>query len=105
MMFDADVMDDVLLTKFRYCAHEQKLYRQFSQPDRALILERNKRLRNNPDALNDLSFGQQALSIPVVDYEELKVKYPVLEYGDAEQRNAFYKRFIKSAESLPYRVR
>ncbi len=97
--------DGVLVTQLRHCPHEDRLYRNFVQPDRPLILQRNANLRKNPSALNDLSFGRQELSIPTVDYEALKKKYPVLVQGSNAERTAFYQRFIKSSESLPYRVR
>lgn len=103
-MKDADIHDDVWLSQYRVCPHEQKLYRKLTQPTRNLILNRNAELRKCPGAVKDMGFARQSLSIPVEDYEMLKKKYPVLVNGSNAERTKFYKKFIKSSESLIYRV-
>jgi len=72
---------------------------------RSAILERNQELRRNPGALQDLSFGRLALSIPELDYWHLRKKYPDMFEGDAETRQRALARFCASPESAPYKVR
>lgn len=84
--------------------HESKLYARKSQIDRDAILYRNAELRKNPGIIRDSSFARYTLSIPLEDYEVLKKKYPVLVNGSNAERSAFYKKFIRATESLPYRV-
>jgi hypothetical protein len=67
-----NTFDGVMQSKLHYQDHEDKLYHQVTQPSESLILERNKRLRNNPGALGDLSFGRQLASIPFILWEKAK---------------------------------
>ncbi len=101
---DKNVIDDVWLSQFRFCNHEGKLYRNLIQPSRDFILNRNSEMRKTKGIINDLSFGRFQLRIPLADYEMLKKKYPILKNGSNAERNKFYKKFILSSESLPYRV-
>ena len=101
---DAVFYEDGWKLDYRVCHHENRLYRKLTQPDRHLILSRNAELRKNPGVITDLSFGRYHLSIPLEDYEVLKKKYPVIVRGSNAERTAFYKRFIRSVESIPYRV-
>jgi hypothetical protein len=72
--------------------------------ERGLILQRNAKLRAEPGALRDLSFGRLALSIPYDDWKALRARYPELGARDVATRSAAWRRFIASSESLPYRV-
>lgn len=101
---DADFYDGLYLEEYRVCAHEGKIYRRLSQPDRDLILKRNAELRKNPGVIRDLSFARHTFSIPKIDFEILKQKYPVLVDGDADSQRKFYVWFLRQSESLPYRV-
>jgi len=96
--------DGVLNVELKNVPHEDRVYRKLTQPTRNLILNRNKELRKNPGSIRDLSFGRQHLSIPLEDYEILKRKYPVLVRGSNAEKTKFYKKFILSTESIPYRV-
>ncbi len=89
---------------FYHSKHEDVVTRNLTQENRSMILERNSQLRNNPDALNDLTFGRQVMTIPLADYEMLRRKHPELRSSDNQVRSDWYKKFIQSAESLPYRV-
>lgn len=82
----------------------KKLRRQITQPDRDVILERNRQLRKHKGTLKDCSFMRMQLSIPLEDYEMLKRKYPVLKTGSNHERSQWYKKFIRSSESEIYRV-
>ncbi len=81
-----------------------RLVRKLTQTDRQIILERNARLRNNRGAIKDCSFARMHLSIPFEDYEMLRRKYPILKAGSNHERSQWYKKFIRSSESIPYRV-
>ena len=102
---DRVVFDEGWKLDYRFCPHEDRLYMQRTQPDRQLILHRNAELQKNPGVITDISFGRYHLSIPLEDYEVLKRKYPILVNGSNDERTAFYKKFIRSVESKPYRVR
>ena len=72
---------------------------------RQAILVRNKELRKNPGAIQDLSFGRMELSIPELDYWHIRKKWPGMFDGDIETRKAQLQRFMASPESAPYKVR
>lgn len=90
-----------------YSQSEQRVHSRLvmSTDIRSAILERNKELRRNPGAVNDLSFGRLALSIPELDYWHLRKKYPEMFDGDKETRQRALARFCASPESAPYKVR
>ncbi len=92
--------------QYRMCHHEDRLYRKLSQDgrERQLILTRNAELRKSPGVIVDKSLGRYCLSIPIEDYEALGRKYPELKSPCNETRRRFYQRFLRSPESLPYRV-
>jgi hypothetical protein len=81
-----------------------KLVRKLTQPDRDIILTRNAQLRKRKGAMKDSGFARMHLSIPLEDYEMLKKKYPILVNGSNHERSKWYKKFIRSIESIPYRV-
>ena len=103
-MRDRVKFDGVWKEEFKFQPHEGILYRRLSQPSRALILERNARLRAKPGSLRDLTFARLGLTIPLEDYHDLRLKYPDLASRDAQIRTAAWLRFIRSGESEPYRV-
>ncbi len=103
-MKDFKIFRDGWKLNFKHCAHENIVTRELTQPDRDLILTRNANLRNNPGAINDLSFGRQMLSVPLEDMEMLRRKHPELRTTDSQIRSDWWKKFILSPESLPYRT-
>lgn len=76
-----------------------------NKQSRQLILERNLRLRNEPGALNHMGFMGLELTIPQEDYYNLLKKYPDLNSRDSLTHSLAWKKFMGSAESVPYRVR
>jgi len=56
--------------KSEIIADGSTLYHRRTQPTEDLILARNERLRNDPGALRDLSFGRQVASIPFNMWEK-----------------------------------
>ncbi|MGD9168557.1 MAG: hypothetical protein PVI97_00670 [Candidatus Thiodiazotropha sp.] len=76
------MIDGAIVQKIATQAHEPgRLYVQNTQPSEDLILERNQKLRNNPGALKDLSFGRQIASVPAIVMSEWMKTYPELRGG------------------------
>lgn len=63
-----------------------------------------KELRKDDRVVKQKSEIRLALSIPPVDYEILKIKYPVLQFGSPYEKKQFWNRFYNSSESAPYKV-
>lgn len=101
---DHTTYDGVIKSEYKTQPSDGVLYRQMTQPERPLILNRNAELRKNPGVINDLSFGRQMLSIPEIDYIALCRKYPILVNGSNKEIEQFYRKFIRSSESEPFRV-
>jgi len=74
-----------------------------TQPDKHLILERNKQIRQNK-LERDLSFGRHVACIPVEDLEVLKRKFPELTARDGHTRTRMWARILKSPEYKKYLV-
>lgn len=75
------------------------------QPLRPLILDTVAELRKCEPMADREGLGRWALSIPQLDWLELRGKYPELASHDPVIKSRAYARFINSPESLPYRVR
>lgn len=65
------------------------------QKDRDVILERNKKLRQSPGALKDLSFGRLVATIPFEDWHNFLKNNPGYRQMDKEQRQAAIMNFLK----------
>lgn len=88
--------------KVRYQPSEGKIYAQDLDYERQAILQENAELRKL-DRGRYTGWTGERLQIPQDDYKALCIKYPVIRYGTKEDRDRFWKRFLKSPESLPYR--
>ena len=88
-----------------WCVEAGKLKRRLELPGRVAILEDNARLRNEPEAMRDLSFAGLSLNIPEPDLYALWRKYPDLNAPDTMTKRNAWLRFIGSSEADPYRVR
>jgi len=77
------------------------------QPDRGLILEDNKRIRQSGQHDGDLSFGRHVGRIPLHDYQNVLPKtHPELfVQGEPKQTQAAWAAFINSPEGEKYRLR
>jgi hypothetical protein len=76
------------------------------QSDEDLILETNHELRKCDEPIPDREgLGRWALSIPLLKWVELRRKYPDLASKDPQIRSRAYLHFMRTAESIPYRVR
>ena len=63
-----DQSEAVIKSEVKWDASEGKLHHLRHQPSEGLILERNKRVRNEKP-LKDLSFGRQIASVPFITWE------------------------------------
>ena len=69
----------------------------------AAVLKENQEVLDRGGA-RSLSFGQMALQIPMSHRVALGRKYPDLDSPDQTIQLKAWQKFIKSAESKPYRV-
>jgi hypothetical protein len=90
--------------KVQYERQGDKMVRAMTQPTEELILRRNKKLRQNPGVLKDLSFGRLVANIPLNDLEALKRKYPELAHGDAELRSLTMMKILQMPEYKKFLV-
>jgi hypothetical protein len=99
--------DPVLDRKYRFVPHETKLYSKLTMSTniRSAIMDRNAELQKNPGALNDLSFGRLAVSVPELDWHQITERNPDLISPDHEIRNRALAKWLASSESAPYKVR
>jgi len=67
------------------------------------VLAHNREVMANGGA-RTLSFGKSELLIPELELRNLKKRYPDLAAPDMQIRVRAWKRFIRSAESKPWRV-
>lgn len=89
------------LFKSEFIEHGTELAHKLTQPTEDIILERNKRLRNNPGAINDLgkgneggTWGRWVASIPELNYyAAIKAGYE-LNAKDPKRRQAEMTRFL-----------
>lgn len=81
------------------------LSRELVQPSRPLILDTLAEMRKAEPMADRQGLGRWALSIPFEDWVRLREKYPELATNDPATRTRFYRRFIASEESRPFRVR
>lgn len=82
--------------KSRIVTHGNEVGHIFEQKDRDVILERNKRLRANPGALRDLTFGRQVASIPFEDWQTFLEKHPDYRQMDKEKRLVTLMTWLKT---------
>ena len=99
-------MEDVIDREFRFVPHENKLYSRLvmSTDIRQARLEANKRMQIERPT-RDLSWARWSMSIPQLDWEHLKRKYPDLASQDKQIRETALAKFMASSESTPYKVR
>lgn len=81
-----------------------QVHNVWEQPDRAAILDANRRILNDRSARR-MEWAQPHLRIPEIDLELLKKANPDLASPDGQIRRAAWVRFYNSPESAPYRVR
>jgi hypothetical protein len=72
---------------------------------RKATLNLNKELRNLTDPLGHMPWGSTILQIPELDFYVLVKRYPELVSPDPEISTKAFDKFLRSSESLPYRVR
>ena len=92
--------DDV---RTRVWFEQGHLVRENYQPSRQAVLEATKYRRDHPGIMKDAPFGRAMLTIPQLDYQRLMKAYPALNSLDAVEQTNAWKKFLRSAESEPYR--
>lgn len=90
--------DSVFKTKVTRQESTGEYFTTLEQPNRDLILERNKKLRNSKGVLNDLSFGRQVASIPAEDWEYFLRKNPDYYRMDKALREKTLFNFLRTDE-------
>ena len=96
--------DGVLKQEIATQAHEPlKVVSNITQPDRGLILDRNKQIRDNK-LERDLSFGRHVACIPLEDLNVLRRQYPELNAKDGKTRTAAWARVLKDPSNRKYLV-
>ncbi len=88
--------DEVFKADWYYQPHEDRLYRNLTQPTEDLILNRNKELRKNPDAVDrDKMEGfRWAASVPMAVWENAKKEGYELDCPDKAKRERERARFF-----------
>lgn len=90
--------DEVIKSEIFYQNHTDVITHKTSQPTEDLILDRNQRLRNEPEAFADRGFGRQIASIPFIMYEKALREGYQLNAPDNEIANKEMLRYLKSEE-------
>lgn len=80
-----------------------KLVRETNQPDRDLIMDQIQDERRDGRRQPFLG-GYKVCSIPLVDWERVKQKYPELQSGDQELARAALIRFSHDPEMQKYLI-
>jgi hypothetical protein len=75
------------------------------QHARPLILDTVARVRAAGGITDREALGRWALSIPFEDWLAIRAKYPELASNDPKIKSRAYLRFMRSPESLPYKMR
>lgn len=94
--------DGVLKQEFATQAHEPgKFVINTTQPNKNIILERNKQIRDNK-LEKDLSFGRHVACVPIEDLIVLRKKHPMLNSKNAQERTSAWAKVLKSPEYKKY---
>ena len=95
----SQIVDQIFQSKF--IEHGTELCHEVTQPTEDLILERNKRLRNSPGAINDLgkgkeggTWGRWVASIPELNYNAAIKNGYQLNAKDPQVRAREMNRFL-----------
>lgn len=96
-------MEDVIKSEFIYQNHTDEVHHKRTQPTEDLILERNKKLRNNHGAIQDLgsqgglgNWGRMVASIPFILWEEAIRDGYELNSKDKDHAGKEMHRFLQS---------
>lgn len=83
---------------------ERTLTHALEQLNRADILGTVAGIRRELQPVDHEGLGRWALSVPYEDWLSLRRRYPDLQAKDGEIRSKAWLVFIRSPESLPYRL-
>lgn len=88
----------------RWYFEDGKLWRNTVDLAKPHVLQQNAEMRK-PGVMADNDGMRWALSIPEDDHVMLIAKYPDLRSPDKHTHHRAWQKFMRSSESLPYRVR
>lgn len=89
---------DGLVSEYLHSPHTGEIAHRLHQPNADLILERNKRLRNEPEAFKKNEDLTQIASIPLLMWEKAIRDGYDLNCRDKEIANKELMRFLRSIE-------
>ncbi len=95
---------DALLQRQVFAEADGTISTVLRQRNRDAVMMEIERRRHGPPQRR-MDWGRCVLSIPVLDLERIKDRYPELRAPDAETRNRAWAKFIASSESTPYKVK
>jgi hypothetical protein len=87
-----------LISEFHHTAHTDEIHHNIRQPNENLILERNHRLRLEPEAFAKNDYMQPLASIPIIIWEKAIRDGYDLNCPDQEIANKELMRFLRSPE-------
>jgi len=96
MADNAKFTDQGLVSEFHHTAHTDEIHHRLHQPNENLILERNKRLRNEPEAFRKNDYMTQVASIPLIMWEKAIRDGYQLNCKDREIADKELMRFLRS---------
>jgi hypothetical protein len=98
-----DTYDGVFRSRLVYQPHENRVYRELTQPGEDKILAENAELRKTPP--RDMEHGRWVGQIPLNHWEMLCRKYPDLLSPDSKTVERAIFKVLMSPEGAIYRVR
>lgn len=98
-------MDEVFKSDVHYQDHTDVLTHKVTQPSEQIILNRNRRLRDNPGVIQDLgaqseggAWGRQVASIPMIVYDKALRDNFDLNCPDKDIAGREMNRFLQTPE-------
>lgn len=102
---DKQFTPEGIMSQFLYCDHTGEIAHRRTQPNEDLILEHNKRLRNEPEAFAKNDYFHQIASIPLIIWEKAIRDGYDLTCPDKEIADKELMRFLRSTEGRICMVR
>ena len=96
------ISEGSLRARFRQVG--DKLVKETNQPDRDLVMQTIVEERKHSPRQNFLG-GYKVASIPLVDWERVKLKYPELVHGDADQKKRALIRFSNDPDMAEFKFK
>ena len=94
-----------ILSEIAHQAHTNELFHRRTQPNEDIILERNQRLRNEPEAFAKNDYFHQLASIPIIMWEKAVRDGYELNSKNNEHATKELMRYLRSPEGRTCMVR